>query len=176
MPTLPDAAPAPAAPAPRPYRWCRRLARCLLGALLALFALSVLFTPGDRIHWRAAAEAIEKATRADSVEVWDRRRSAPPDDSFRTVSDPGAIAAALREIRRAPGAWKPGRFKEPAGDLFLVFQQRTKHPPGDEPVLLLRLVPGFLIHGSGGHWEYKSIAAPLAARLAALGRAGAGPR
>jgi len=164
---------APSAPAPR-HR-LRPFVRCLLGAGLT-FILSFLLSPVDKIHGRPPDVVLGGGAEADSIEIYDSRDSVPTHESFRTVTDREKVTTALQEIEKAPGAWQPGRFKEPNGYLYFVFQKRRMDPPGNDLLILLRLAPGFLIRGSGAHWEYQHIDAATEARLAALGLTNPDPR
>jgi hypothetical protein len=173
MPTLPDTP--PAAVAATAHHPARAFGRRLLGVLLALFILALCFPTVNRTHWRPAEEAIRAVTPPDRVEIYDLQNSVRRRDLSRTVANREQVAAAWRDVRDAPGAWKPGRFKEPEGYLFFVFLQRKMAPPRNDPQLLLRLTPGFLVYGGGAHWEYKHIDPAIEARIAGLGLGAAEP-
>jgi hypothetical protein len=134
----------------------------LLGVLVVLFVLTFFIPTINRTHWRPADQDIQKAAQADSIEMWESGHS-------RIVSDRGAIAATLLEIKNAPGNWKRGLYKEPDGYAFFVFLKSTVGPPGNDPLLILRMTHGFLIHGSGGQWEYKYIDPKLEAQISVTG-------
>jgi hypothetical protein len=141
----------------------------LIGVLVALLVLTLFIPTINKTRWRPADLDIENATPADSIEIDDLRESGQVNGYSRIVTDREAITATLQEVRNAPGKWKRGLFREPDGYLFFVFLKRTMGPPGYDPLLLLRVAHGFLIHGSNGQWEYKYISQELEAKLSALG-------
>jgi hypothetical protein len=145
-----------------------RVIGTLLFLFVAMLLLSVLLG-GDKIHWIAAERDIERAEPADSIEIDDLREMGQLDGYSRTISDRDRITKALSAVKNAPGKWKQGSFREPDGYLFMVFQKKEKDPPGDSPLMILRLGHGFLVHGNNGRWEYKFIGSELESMLLALG-------
>ena len=111
----------------------------------------------------AADRESEDLTRATVVQAWDQRVS----DLHSTpvvITDSNSIAALRDAIQNAPGKWEAGSFTAPSGYIRFIFRR-------DSQVLAaIGLGDGFLVQGSGGHWESKKITKELEAKIAVFGQ------
>ena len=144
--------------------------------LLLADTMKLAFMFGVALAGCASPSAVdsksEDLTAATAVMIADQRvpafRSTPdglvPDlrSTPITITDSNTVAALVSAIQNAPGKWKRGSFTVPAGDRRLAFLR-------DSQVLaVIGLGEKFLVRGSGGDWEFKTITKELEDKIAAL--------